>query len=160
MLKKYLLLIFLASAQLGCVSYVEPVLFEMPDRLYEGQAAVYLYRSDLHDLKGAYPYVFIDGSAQGRLEHQTYKLWLLDSGQYEWVLKAGNAWDEIAAADSWDIREKKITLDVSAGKYYFLRLKPSAQASVMGWRDAKLEQIDEKKAIKEMSGNVLSVNDD
>jgi hypothetical protein len=158
MLKKYSLLVFIASLQLGCVTTPDPVLFDKPDNLKEGQATVYLYRSDLYSLKGAYPFVFLDDKEQGPLLHQEYKVWFLDPGQYEWVVKAGDTWDELGAADSWEIREKKITLDLSAGKYYFLRLKPSVRESVMGWRDAKLGLIDEKKAVKEMDGAKLSID--
>ncbi|UZE94718.1 DUF2846 domain-containing protein [Alkalimarinus alittae] len=160
MRKTFLLLLLLTYMQLGCATFVEPVLFESPVALKEGQAAVYLYRTDLYDLKDAYPFVFLNGESQGALEHKHYKLWMLDTGQYEWMIKAGSAWDELMAVDDWEIREKKITLDVSAGKYYFLRLKPSTQAHVMGWRDAKLELVAEDNAIKGMGGNALSINNE
>ncbi len=159
MFKTYFVLLMMAFFQLGCATPVEPVLFDGPVNLKQGQATVYLYRSDLYSLKGAYPFVFLDEEEQGRLEHQTYKVWFLEPGQYEWILKAGDSWDELGAADSWEIREKKITLDVSAGKYYFLRLKPSAQANVFGWRDAKLGLVSEKKATKEMKSATLAIGE-
>ena len=156
---KYALLILPLLIQLGCASQSETVLFEKTDTLINNQATVYLYRSDLHSLKGAYPFVFLDGEPLGPLEHDTYMRWSLKPGQYEWVLKAGDAWDELTAADSWDIREKKITLDVVPAQYYFLRLKPSVRENVMGWRDAKLQLVNEAKATKEMKGNRLLMAD-
>ena len=158
MLKTYFVLLIMTLLQLGCATPVAPVLFDEPDSLEQGQAAVYLYRSDLHSLKGAYPFVFLDDEEQGELRHQTYKVWFLQPGEYEWTVKAGDTWDELGAADSWEIREKKITLDVTAGKYYFLRLKPSAQANVFGWRDAKFGLVGKSKAVKEMAGATLSVD--
>lgn len=158
MIKKCFLLSVLMLFQLGCATPSEPEIFSAPANIKQGQAAVYLYRTDLHSLKGAYPFVFLDNEEQGRLEHQTYKVWFLEPGQYEWTLKAGDTWDELGAADSWEIREQKITLDVTAGKYYFLRLKPSAQANVFGWRDAKFGLVDEKKATREMKNSTLSLD--
>ena len=158
MIKTLLVLLVMAFLQLGCATAIEPIKFSAPATLKQGEAAVYLYRTDLHSLKGAYPLVFLDEEEQGRLEHQTYKVWFLKPGEYEWTLKAGSTWDELGASDSWEIREQKITLDVTAGKYYFLRLKPSAQANVFGWRDAKFGLVDEKKATREMKNSTLSLD--
>ncbi|MFD2230571.1 DUF2846 domain-containing protein [Alkalimarinus sediminis] len=159
MLKRYSIILILACIQFGCATPPEPVLFGEPDSLIDKQGTVYLYRADLYSVKGAYPFVFLDEEPQGRLEHQTYKVWNLSPGQYEWVVKAGDTWDELGAADSWEIREQKITVDVAAGKYYFLRLKPSAHENVFGWRDAKFGLVDKKKAIKEMKGATLAIDE-
>lgn len=159
MLKTLPVWLILALFQLGCATAPEPVVFSEPAMLEQEQATIYLYRTDLYSLKGAYPFVFLDEEVQGPLEHQTYKVWHLQPGQYEWTIKAGDTWDELGAADSWEIREKKISLDVIAGQYYFLRLKPSAQANVFGWRDAKLGLVDEKKATRDMKGATLSINE-
>ena len=159
MSKAFFVVLVMALFQLGCATPIEPLIFSAPAKIKQGQAAVYLYRTDLHSLKDAYPFVFLDKEEQGRLEHQTYKVWFLEPGKYEWTLKAGDTWDELGAADSWEIREQKITLDVTAGKYYFLRLKPSAQANVFGWRDAKFGLVAEKKATKEMKNSTLSIEE-
>lgn len=158
MMKQCWLLWITALVLSGCVSHNALSVFSKSDILAEHKAAdnavVYLYRADLHDLKSAFPMVFMDGQPKGALKHREFKVWSIKQGQYEMLIKAGSFWDEITAKDSWEIREKNVSLDVIAGKYYFLRLKPSTQASIMGWRDAKLELVDEETAIKEMKGYV------
>ena len=150
------LVLLLAVLITGCASREKVAFFDASVEADTNKATVYLYRGNVFSLKDAYPFVFIDDSPQGELEHLTYMTWELDPGQYEWTVKAGDVWDEMVALDIWDIREKKITLDVEAGKYYFLRIKPRSQPSTFGWRDAKLELINKAKALKEINDSTLS----
>lgn len=153
---KCLLLLLTSCLLASCAGRTALDTFDKPIELKEGTSVVYLYRTDLHSLRSAYPFVYLNGELEGKLEHQAYRVWQLEPGLYEWNIKAGDIWDEMLSADSWDIREKTIELDVRAGRYYFLRLKPSAQASILGWRDARLELVDQAKATNEMKKGALS----
>lgn len=140
----------------SCATPASDLTFRKQAELHESKAAIYLYRTNVYAVKDAYPFVFVNDEPQGKLEHMTYKVWEFEPGEYEWQIRAGDLWDEITALKGWEIREKKIKLSVEAGKHYFLRLKPSVQANKLGWRDAKLEQVNEANALKEIQSSTLS----